>query len=77
MFTKVANETVCRPIPALTEARGYATSSTCRVFLRLYATFILIHMTYITDSRHLEGQAATRLCNRVVVGHHYDYYAPA
>lgn len=25
-FIKVANETMCRPIRALTEARGYATS---------------------------------------------------
>lgn len=26
-FIKIANETMCRPIRALTEARGYSTSS--------------------------------------------------
>ena len=31
-FIKVANETMCRPIRALTEARGYATSKHTRVF---------------------------------------------
>lgn len=32
-FIKVANETMCRPIRALTEARGYATSKHTCVFL--------------------------------------------
>ena len=31
-FIKIANETMCRPIRALTEARGYATSDHMCVF---------------------------------------------
>ena len=35
-FIKVANETMCRPIRALTEARGHATSK------HMYAFFFLV-----------------------------------
>ena len=40
-FIKVANETMCRPIRALTEARGYATSKHTCVFL-LHSSFVVL-----------------------------------
>jgi len=62
-FIKIANETMCRPIRALTEARGYATSSHMWVpqtHDRVEPLLILSYFLFlVTDSQVLVGLAGS------------------
>ena len=61
-FIKVANETMCRPIRALTEARGYALQKHVYVWLPLVLLkWQFLTVTHVADSQALVVRVANTL----------------
>jgi len=77
-YIKVANETMCRPIRALTEARGYATSRHMYVSLRSYS-ISSIHCFAFRRLASFGGAGGQHACEiasllgiKTILIHHYS-----